>query len=1033
MILGKEFNDRKVPSDGAGNGTQFGRNSSLFQEIVALDSVQKQIKNWPSARVSRLSSNLMNYVMAERQPVIPAASRGPVATMLMGTIPQSSVKAAGTNIRSEFRPLQIATLNRDLLELLSPSTVKAYHLASTPVVQPHDQRSRWRWLSFWLLLFIPSLVVTSHLNQGSALFLFYRNAISRFFLTRHKDAEYCGKDNLHDFQPENNGLPFPIYLASWLKLDNRFGNRLRSAKPVIMTPEEVRIRDKVRKPAQRKPSTQTEQPSREGISHGIEVQGTPQNLHVNIGDTETEFIDCAERTKDYVYDAPGALLRNQPFREGQANKSQHQLTLDNTIAVSGSAVTPQMTQNSALALLMDFFGMRLGLWFRRPGVKKEQYARFPRLFIAIQLLLSVLISVGVWFFFAYVMAPALLVLASLLCVCLYLNNAGYPFLVGRQFRQRSLGAIQDQKLTYQERDAHISENWPRVFVADGGFYDFLGVTELLRRECELIVVSDAGVNSGETSLESLARMCEMATSELGVRFVDLDHDSPIDFMRLTRSENRTAPQPFLAMRIIYPAKETEELTSIENPGDILPQNENRIPQESAREGLLFYAQMAITDDDPIEIRQIQNRFPSFPDEPTTNQFYTEDQVTAYRHLGYHIGSKLCSHLQRWSREEIEEYTKETEDSDGEMRVNNRDIQFLTEQCKFNPTTTNRRISDLRKQALSQCSAQPLFVEIVDRLERSYLQANFEEHYYKTNDLYSESIWRRSVAGVYPSFPKERLRGKTPIEASSVWLDCLLEDADLKSRYLESINYDINRLSSASPYSSRTIEIPMRICDEQKSFERVEQKLLPRIIFPVSNENPDSQPEKLSLFRYEAQSVYTAHLVAMATACQLLHSGRQNLIFQTGGRKKLCTLLEHLVQDLVGIMKEQNPSPNQIARAILNELCEMNESVFQDSDGTTLVSFAQCLCKELAYFIIKAESEESPSEGSLDLHLDFRQLFHDAIESGYRSSAHAVLEAYLRSLANIDSTAPFDSNAIPGLATNPVRLRNSERPHQYQPK
>jgi hypothetical protein len=60
--------------------------------------------------------------------------------------------------------------------------------------------------------------------------------------------------------------------------------------------------------------------------------------------------------------------------------------------------------------------------------------------------------------------------------------------------------------------------------------------------------------------------------------------------------------------------------------------------------------MSITDADPIEIKNIRNLFPSFPDEPTVNQFYNEKQVSAYRTLGYHIGSRFCNELFPWFKD-----------------------------------------------------------------------------------------------------------------------------------------------------------------------------------------------------------------------------------------------------------------------------------------------------------------------------------------------------------------------------------------------
>ena len=175
-----------------------------------------------------------------------------------------------------------------------------------------------------------------------------------------------------------------------------------------------------------------------------------------------------------------------------------------------------------------------------------------------------------------------------------------------------------------------------VYVADGGYHDYLGVSELLRRRCELLIVSDAGANVGGDSLGTLARMCEKASREMGVRFLDLDHEAPIDFGRLEMNEERLVHQPFICIRVRY-------------------------PEVDAPEALLIYCQMSITDTDPIEIQNIRNLFPSFPDEPTVNQFYNEKQVSAYRALGYHVANRVCSELERWSPVDFDSQTPADQD------------------------------------------------------------------------------------------------------------------------------------------------------------------------------------------------------------------------------------------------------------------------------------------------------------------------------------------------------------------------------------
>lgn len=47
------------------------------------------------------------------------------------------------------------------------------------------------------------------------------------------------------------------------------------------------------------------------------------------------------------------------------------------------------------------------------------------------------------------------------------------------------------------------------------------------------------------------------------------------------------------------------------------------------------------------VQQVRKKFPNFPDEPISNQFYSPQQSEAYRQLGYHIGKLVCRELPPW--------------------------------------------------------------------------------------------------------------------------------------------------------------------------------------------------------------------------------------------------------------------------------------------------------------------------------------------------------------------------------------------------
>lgn len=876
----------------------------------------------------------------------------------------SLTKVAGIQMEPPGR----VKLNHDLLELTGEGLLRATHIPSTPVVQPHDQQARWRWLTIWAGMLVFGLFATSDLNAVGFAFRFYRKQISRTFLRRRPSGNVDGDTKLPDLTPTADGLPYPIYLASWLRPDSQDGTTSIVPHSVTFTPDTAKV---------------------------WEHNGKPNPL---------------------------------------AELDHSGITLSQAVAASGAAITPLMTNNFALSAILDFFGSRLGIWL--PLGDRRSLCTISALLITVLLSVFALVSLlrqaianGAEFPWLYI-ELSLVVLATAMCL---VNQSGYPTMLVSFFGQLAFSQdknasgknLSDETLQAESANAGASDSasethaqralkhWPNLFVSDGGFHDFLGVTELLHRRCELIVVSDAGVNSGETTLESLAKMCEQATSDMGVRFLDLDHDDSIDFGRLNRSEDQLVPQPYLAMRIQYPPQGD---TPDDKPG---------------KQGYLFYAQMAITENDPIEIQQIRHRFPSFPDEPTTNQFYTDDQVAAYQHLGYHIGNRVCSHLERW--EFLTDSNSATDNvtdlfSSGrsrELAIVNQKIESLQESNEASASVLDplkERANGLdpailvQREKLPTLGRQPYFQELTSRLIRSYVQACYEEYYYREDDVYVESIWRANRAGQYPTVLKEiadlhKIDGSEH-ELSEYWLSRFSTNADLASAYLQAVNYDVNRLSNENPSLLTCKQLGLVVTD--------------------GNSNTIASSGMPQLTK-ECSKFYTAHLVVIAAACQQLHRGSSNDIFQVGGRRKLVDIVAHLVQDLsqacgptpAGV--QSNTSSN-VATMIIQELFELNASVFQTADNMATLSFTQCLCEDLVYDT--RDSNLPDGYGRVyDIRLDFRQLMLDALRAGYLSHTSEIVARYIDALKKHETEskcrlAPVavtrDISSAPSLATQQNR-------------
>ncbi|MEZ6110160.1 MAG: hypothetical protein R3C99_03975 [Pirellulaceae bacterium] len=170
------------------------------------------------------------------------------------------------------------------------------------------------------------------------------------------------------------------------------------------------------------------------------------------------------------------------------------------------------------------------------------------------------------------------------------------------------------------------------FVTDGGNSENLGLVQLLRRRCRLIIQIDAGYDPSH-EFADLGRAIRTARIHGGVRLVSLNsnaedfstaslnlaHESEAWFSEVKAAANlgRCCNSHFFLAKIIY---------------------------RDQTEGLLVYVKPSFTGTESADLQQYRREHPEFPHQPTSDQFYDRDQVESYRHLGYRIGAALVSAL-----------------------------------------------------------------------------------------------------------------------------------------------------------------------------------------------------------------------------------------------------------------------------------------------------------------------------------------------------------------------------------------------------
>jgi hypothetical protein len=160
----------------------------------------------------------------------------------------------------------------------------------------------------------------------------------------------------------------------------------------------------------------------------------------------------------------------------------------------------------------------------------------------------------------------------------------------------------------------LKEDSGVVDLTDGGHFDNLGLYELVRRKLAVIIVSD-GSRDPNNYCTDLAIAVERIKVDFGatVDFPDVEFD--LNALRLTSEvgEQKFAKRGYAVGSIAY---------------------------DDGSKGVLLYIKSALTSGLPSELYGYRSLHPDFPDEPTSNQFFTEMQFEAYRELGYYLAWQL---------------------------------------------------------------------------------------------------------------------------------------------------------------------------------------------------------------------------------------------------------------------------------------------------------------------------------------------------------------------------------------------------------
>jgi hypothetical protein len=161
-------------------------------------------------------------------------------------------------------------------------------------------------------------------------------------------------------------------------------------------------------------------------------------------------------------------------------------------------------------------------------------------------------------------------------------------------------------------------------LTDGGHFDNTGVYELVRRRTKLIIVSEAGQDS-DFSMDDLANVIEKVRVDFSVFIEFNDPATDIGGLRPQTAKRRgQCERGFAVGRVRYPKG---------NP-----------TSPEFDDGLIVYLQAVPIAAMPTDVDSYWRRNLQFPNDTTADQFFDEDNLEAYRELGYAIAGQFYGEL-----------------------------------------------------------------------------------------------------------------------------------------------------------------------------------------------------------------------------------------------------------------------------------------------------------------------------------------------------------------------------------------------------
>jgi hypothetical protein len=222
------------------------------------------------------------------------------------------------------------------------------------------------------------------------------------------------------------------------------------------------------------------------------------------------------------------------------------LSLGTAMGISGAAASPNMGYHSSaiLTFLMALFNARLGAWLPNPGPPGRK----------------------AW----------------------QKGGPDCPLVLAEE----SLGMTSADK------------KW--VYLSDGGHFENLGLYEMVRRRCHLIVVSDASADKDYAS---------------AIHKIRVDQGIQLEYVKSPQIWHKSTPgaKRCALLRIPY----------------------RQVDGPKAPDGFLIYLKPVLRGDEPQDLLRYSFNNQDFPHQSTADQFFDEAQFESYRMLGFLTVAEIC--------------------------------------------------------------------------------------------------------------------------------------------------------------------------------------------------------------------------------------------------------------------------------------------------------------------------------------------------------------------------------------------------------